>query len=357
MGFRFRKSVKLGKGVRINFSKSGVGWSVGGKGFRVTKKARGGYRTTSSIHGTGISYSQDFGKKKNNSGNAKKTTSTVYTQQNNSSQKVNEINTIENPLQTLIVISVLISLWFFYFVPTIIGIYMLYTFCKQLNQMRENNMKKCGENTEFFIINEKLSQNITFIVLLMCFWFLVFPIFIAIKKVNLFMGEFRILKKYEESELLELQKLLVKNSEEKLICSKSELYEMAQETISNNMRIIKESQNIVENTKDIDTFFTRINLILYKYEEICLFEPYIDFEGHSPSEAYEQEISECENETKHFIYQYIAYMLESAQNLKTERGRFSRYQKAYESFRSHYDTISHENQVRIETEFQKILII
>lgn len=59
MGFRFRKSAKLGP-LRINFSKSGIGYSVGGKGFRVTKKAGGGYRTTSSIPGTGISYVQDF---------------------------------------------------------------------------------------------------------------------------------------------------------------------------------------------------------------------------------------------------------------------------------------------------------
>lgn len=56
MGFRFRKSIKAGP-VRINLSKSGVGYSVGGKGFRVTKKARGGIKTTASIPGTGISYS------------------------------------------------------------------------------------------------------------------------------------------------------------------------------------------------------------------------------------------------------------------------------------------------------------
>lgn len=37
MGFRFRKSVNLGP-LRVNFSKSGVGYSVGGKGFRATKK-------------------------------------------------------------------------------------------------------------------------------------------------------------------------------------------------------------------------------------------------------------------------------------------------------------------------------
>lgn len=62
MGFRFRKSLNLGP-FRINFSKSGVGYSVGGKGFRVTKTATGKTRTTVSIPGTGISYVQETGSK------------------------------------------------------------------------------------------------------------------------------------------------------------------------------------------------------------------------------------------------------------------------------------------------------
>ena len=59
MGLRFRKSRNIGP-FRINFSKSGVGYSVGGKFFRWTKKANGGTRTTTSIPGTGISYVRDY---------------------------------------------------------------------------------------------------------------------------------------------------------------------------------------------------------------------------------------------------------------------------------------------------------
>ena len=67
MGFRFRKSVNLGP-FRLNFSKSGVGASVGTKGFRVTKKAGGGTRTTASIPGTGISYVTETSGKKSSAG-------------------------------------------------------------------------------------------------------------------------------------------------------------------------------------------------------------------------------------------------------------------------------------------------
>lgn len=60
MGFRFRKSANIGP-LRVNFSKSGVGYSVGGKGFRVTKRADGKTQTTASIPGTGIAYTSVSG--------------------------------------------------------------------------------------------------------------------------------------------------------------------------------------------------------------------------------------------------------------------------------------------------------
>lgn len=63
MGLRFRKSIKLGGGARINLSKSGVGFSMGTKGYRVTKKAGGGTRETISIPGTGISMVKEKGNK------------------------------------------------------------------------------------------------------------------------------------------------------------------------------------------------------------------------------------------------------------------------------------------------------
>lgn len=60
MGFRYRRSVKIG-GLRINFSKSGIGYSYGVKGLRYTKTAKGKDRVTASIPGTGISYVAESG--------------------------------------------------------------------------------------------------------------------------------------------------------------------------------------------------------------------------------------------------------------------------------------------------------
>jgi hypothetical protein len=55
MGFYYRKSVNLGP-FRVNLSKSGVGYSVGGRGFRVGTSARGKKYTSFSIPGTGVGY-------------------------------------------------------------------------------------------------------------------------------------------------------------------------------------------------------------------------------------------------------------------------------------------------------------
>lgn len=63
MGLRYRKSINLGGGFRINLSKSGIGYSWGVKGYRVTKTAKGTTRKTASIPGTGISYVQETGRK------------------------------------------------------------------------------------------------------------------------------------------------------------------------------------------------------------------------------------------------------------------------------------------------------
>lgn len=57
MGFNFRKSIKLGKNLRVNLSKSGVGLSAGVKGARVSVGPKG-IRKTASIPGTGISYTK-----------------------------------------------------------------------------------------------------------------------------------------------------------------------------------------------------------------------------------------------------------------------------------------------------------
>jgi hypothetical protein len=56
MGFRFQRRIKILPGLAINLSKSGVGFSVGGRGFHAGIDAKGRRYTSASLPGTGISW-------------------------------------------------------------------------------------------------------------------------------------------------------------------------------------------------------------------------------------------------------------------------------------------------------------
>lgn len=58
MGFRFRKSVKIAPGVRLNIGKKSVGISAGVKGARASVNSSGRKTTTVGLPGTGLSYSK-----------------------------------------------------------------------------------------------------------------------------------------------------------------------------------------------------------------------------------------------------------------------------------------------------------
>ncbi|MBX0332974.1 DUF4236 domain-containing protein [Pontibacter sp. HSC-14F20] len=63
MAFFFRKSFNIGP-IRINLSKSGVGFSIGVPGARIGKTASGKTYVSSGAPGTGIGYRKYLGTKK-----------------------------------------------------------------------------------------------------------------------------------------------------------------------------------------------------------------------------------------------------------------------------------------------------
>lgn len=56
MGFRFQRSIKLFPGLKINLSKSGIGWSAGVRGAHTGVDAKGRRYTSVGIPGTGLSW-------------------------------------------------------------------------------------------------------------------------------------------------------------------------------------------------------------------------------------------------------------------------------------------------------------
>lgn len=60
MGFNYRKSINLGKGVRINYSKNGPSLSFGKTGMRVNLNTKGRVRGTVGIPGSGMYYQKEI---------------------------------------------------------------------------------------------------------------------------------------------------------------------------------------------------------------------------------------------------------------------------------------------------------
>ncbi len=79
MGFRFRKSVKLSKHIRINFNKNSVSTTFGTKGMHYTVSSNGRKTKTVGIPGTGLYYTETSSGNSKNSNTASNNGATMNT--------------------------------------------------------------------------------------------------------------------------------------------------------------------------------------------------------------------------------------------------------------------------------------
>lgn len=93
MGLRFRKSVTLCKGVRLNFGKTGASLTFGQKGFHKTISTSGRVTTSIGIPGTGIYYTdtQQIGGRRNSRNTS--TTNRGSVLPNSSNSSIERLNT------------------------------------------------------------------------------------------------------------------------------------------------------------------------------------------------------------------------------------------------------------------------
>lgn len=80
MGLRFRKSVTLCKGIKLNFGKTGMSVSLGGKDYHKTINTKGQVTTSVGIPGTGIYYTDTkrLGNNKQSGTNTRRNTVNQY---------------------------------------------------------------------------------------------------------------------------------------------------------------------------------------------------------------------------------------------------------------------------------------
>ena len=96
MGLRFRKSISLCKGVRLNFGKTGASISVGGKGYRKTINTKGQVTTSVGIPGTGIYYTDTKSLKNNRTSRSSSNRNVNYTQNHSRSDDMGDTMYVDN---------------------------------------------------------------------------------------------------------------------------------------------------------------------------------------------------------------------------------------------------------------------
>lgn len=124
MGLRFRKSVKIAPGVKLNFNKKSVGVTVGRKGAHYTVNSSGKKTASVGIPGTGLSYSTSSG------GN----TSSNHKTSSNSAGGYNKNGGCGTCLLWILGICLVLAIFAYAWIPGVIG--MIY-FSKKITDPSE----------------------------------------------------------------------------------------------------------------------------------------------------------------------------------------------------------------------------
>ena len=305
MGLRFRKSIKIAPGVKINLGKKSVGMSIGGKYGGMSFNSKSGSRVRASIPGTGLSYSSKLGGGKKGAARRKAKSTTAKPA---SSQPVclrwwyilliilfavSGIKNLTADTGTAIV-SIVIA--------AIMGWFTL----------------KTARGTESAELSNSISPT----------------------------------SSGNKEDLLELQKIVVENSPDELICSESQLKALANEKAENSYRIMNDCSNILQETTDPEVFFEKLQLFITHCDTLVALEKYISFSGVSPTDLQNTLIREKQDVIKEFLVRYFNKVLDKADNLKTPKGKSNQYQKFYDSLKPYFAEMDADNIDYIETKYK-----
>lgn len=347
MGFSFRKSIKLGGGVRLNLSKSGIGASWGVKGFRVTKPAKGKARARASIPGTGLSYSTTLGA----SGKRKTSRqSTTKTSQNVSTTYVHTQpqprNSASNDYGVMLFITILLG-WLgvhrFMRGQIIIGILYLFTFglCSlgwifdivaaivQYVKYKDLGAEPPEEPEHHrMIVQAPLKDN---------------------EPSEFGVESFREARRQEEARIIEWQNAVIQDCPNRIVTTETQRRLATESAARDDMRIIDDSFRLVNVTTDPDVFFSRWELLIEQTMHLEMLRNFVLMPEFRPPESSATLKREKSTYIQHFLSRYFSDVYEKAETLKTESGKIGRYRKFYDSLQPYYDKMQPEHIEFIET--------
>jgi hypothetical protein len=146
-----------------------------------------------------------------------------------------------------------------------------------------------------------------------------------------------------KKELLNWQNLIIRTNTNKLVMTKKQLQLETVRQAERLLEIISDSQNIVNITTNVETYFSRYDLLYEKVEKLCEFEKYIRLTDPTPSEgllileSQEYESINC------LINRVWQKTISEAEKLKTTKGKLNKYKKFYEIFSKYSYRMSDAN--------------
>lgn len=166
------------------------------------------------------------------------------------------------------------------------------------------------------------------------------------------MGLFKLFKKKKsKKELLDWQRLIMSDSPQKLVMTEAQLTQFTYQQANNDLRILQDCLKIISTTVKPDIFFSRLDLLKEKAKRLVQFEPYIEYEGASPSAAFQEVVAKEQDAIYDFISRCYSSAFDKAEKLKTEKGKKNQFQKVYESLNLYRDRMNQHNIKYLEYKF------
>lgn len=287
---RFRRSMKIMPGVKVNFNKNSVGVTFGGKGAHYTINSSGRKTASVGIPGTGLYYTESSG-----GGNSRKSSGGASY---NSSISV-------NPLKSDLEIA----------------------------------SKKMKNNTILFIFTGFIgftafsAGDYLWSVILAA----VTALLILLRRPKL-----KATKKAEESIALELQELITGQHDDVLRFSPRELNQRAYSSAHELTSSFNEAVTTMSKANDPITFFDAYEDARSLLDELAKFEPYIRFDESTPSDLAKTMEDNKDEMFMEFIQEYFKETKKKANDLTTVKGRNGRYQRFYENLKPYFEYMNDE---------------
>lgn len=125
--------------------------------------------------------------------------------------------------------------------------------------------------------------------------------------------------------------------------SKKQIMHDAQLAIGNTLRIINDCVRIVNESKDPDTFFKRLDMMIEKMEWMAKIEKYYPFQRPLPSEQLNKIKSNMIMTYNDFIDRYYKSVVQKIIKVKTEKSRMNKIEEFYNTLTYYSDRFFPEN--------------